>query len=70
MEGTDYFDTYALVVRISTIKLLLALGSIHSLVIHQMDVKTAFLNSDPDEEVTNISNDICIIARIHQMHMA
>ncbi|GKD81291.1 zinc finger, CCHC-type containing protein, partial [Tanacetum coccineum] len=32
-------------------KLLLALTSIHNIVIHQMDVKTAFLNGDLDEEV-------------------
>nr|GEV86062.1 zinc finger, CCHC-type [Tanacetum cinerariifolium] len=50
-EGIDYFDTYAPVVRITTIRLLLALASIHNLVIHQMDVKTAFLNGDLDEKV-------------------
>ncbi|GJV09955.1 zinc finger, CCHC-type containing protein [Tanacetum coccineum] len=43
--------TYALVARITTIRLLLALAAIHNLVIHQMDVKTAFLNGDLDEEV-------------------
>nr|GEX52934.1 zinc finger, CCHC-type [Tanacetum cinerariifolium] len=50
-EGFDYFDTYALVVRITTIRLLLALDAIHNLVIHQMDVKTIFLNGGLDEEV-------------------
>ncbi|GKC90152.1 zinc finger, CCHC-type containing protein [Tanacetum coccineum] len=48
-EGIDYFDTYAPVSRITTIRLLLA--AIHSLVIHQMDVKTSFLNGDLEEEV-------------------
>nr|GFC85275.1 zinc finger, CCHC-type [Tanacetum cinerariifolium] len=42
-EGIDFFDTYAHVARISIIRLLLALAAIHDLVIHQMDVKTAFL---------------------------
>nr|GEU79105.1 zinc finger, CCHC-type [Tanacetum cinerariifolium] len=39
------------VARITTIRLLLALAPIHNLVIHQMDVKTAFLNGDLDKEV-------------------
>ncbi|GJV55694.1 zinc finger, CCHC-type containing protein [Tanacetum coccineum] len=47
----DYFDTYAPMARISTIRLLIAMVSIHSLIIHQMDVKTAFLNGELDEEV-------------------
>nr|KAJ0226697.1 hypothetical protein LSAT_V11C100011720 [Lactuca sativa] len=50
-EGIDFFDTYAPVARISIIRLLLALAAIHNLVIHQMDVKTAFLNGDLDEEI-------------------
>ncbi|GKA89968.1 zinc finger, CCHC-type containing protein [Tanacetum coccineum] len=40
----DYFDIYAPVARISIIRLLIAMASIHSLIIHQMDVKTTFLN--------------------------
>ncbi|GJU75513.1 zinc finger, CCHC-type containing protein [Tanacetum coccineum] len=50
-EGIDYFDTYAPVARITTIRLLLALAAIHKLVIHQMDVKTTFLNGDLDKEM-------------------
>ncbi|GJV42668.1 zinc finger, CCHC-type containing protein [Tanacetum coccineum] len=50
-EGIDFFDTYAPIARISTIRLLLALTAIHDLVIHQMDVKTAFLNGDLDVEI-------------------
>nr|GEW24322.1 zinc finger, CCHC-type [Tanacetum cinerariifolium] len=50
-EWIYYFDTYAPVARITTIRLLLALAAIHNLVIHQMDVKTTFLNGDLDEEV-------------------
>ncbi|GJU13053.1 zinc finger, CCHC-type containing protein [Tanacetum coccineum] len=49
--GIDYFDTYAPVARISTIRLLIVMASIHNLIIHQMDVKTAFLNGELDKEV-------------------
>ena len=49
--GIDYFDTYAPVARISTIRLLIALAAINNLVVHQMDVKTTFLNGEFDEEV-------------------
>nr|GEW79123.1 zinc finger, CCHC-type [Tanacetum cinerariifolium] len=50
-ERIDYFDTYALVACITIIRLLLALQAIHNLMIHQMDVKTRFLNGDLDEKV-------------------
>jgi hypothetical protein len=50
-KGINYFDTYALVVRISSIRTLISLASINNLEIHQMDVKTAFLNGYLDEEV-------------------
>ncbi|RVW59251.1 Retrovirus-related Pol polyprotein from transposon TNT 1-94 [Vitis vinifera] len=50
-EGIDYFDTYAPVARTTSIRILFALASIHNLFVHQMDVKTAFLNEDLNEEV-------------------
>lgn len=50
-RGIDYFDTYAPVARTTIIRLLVALASIYNMVIHQMDVKTAFLYGDLEEEV-------------------
>ncbi|GJS53216.1 zinc finger, CCHC-type containing protein [Tanacetum coccineum] len=50
-SGIYYFDTYALVTHISTIRLLIAMTSIHNMIIHQMDVKTTFLNDELDEEI-------------------
>ena len=50
-EWIDYFDTYAPVARITSIRVLLALISIYKLIAHQMDVKATFLNGDLDEEV-------------------
>jgi hypothetical protein len=50
-EGIDYFDTYAPVAIITSIRVLMALASIFDLYVHQMDIKTAFLYGDLDEEV-------------------
>ncbi|GJX33743.1 zinc finger, CCHC-type containing protein [Tanacetum coccineum] len=50
-SGIDYFDSYTPVAHISNIRLLIAMTLIHSLIIHQMDVKTAFLNEELEEEV-------------------
>ena len=50
-EGIDYFDTYSPVTRLTIIRILIAMASIHKLIVHQMNVKTAFLNGDLDEEI-------------------
>ncbi|KAK4381706.1 Retrovirus-related Pol polyprotein from transposon TNT 1-94 [Sesamum angolense] len=50
-KGIDYFDTYSPVTKIATIRALIALSAINDLMIHQMDVKTAFLNGDLEEEI-------------------
>jgi hypothetical protein len=50
-EGEDYFDTYSPVARMITIRLLVTLDACHDLLIHQMDVKTAFLNGKLDEDI-------------------
>ena len=50
-EGLNYFDTYSRVTGITSIRMLIALAAVHDLKIHQMDVKTAFLNRELDEEI-------------------
>jgi len=49
--GLDYFDTYSPVTRITSIRLVLAIAAIRNLEVHQMDVKTAFLNGNLEEEI-------------------
>ena len=56
----NYFDTFARVTRIASIRVLLTLGSIHRLVIHQMDVKTAFLNDELEEEIYMTQPEGCV----------
>jgi hypothetical protein len=50
-EGEDYFDTYSPVARLTTIRLLIALAASYGLHIHQMDVRTTFLNGELEEEI-------------------
>ncbi|KAH9736084.1 hypothetical protein KPL71_017967 [Citrus sinensis] len=50
-NGIDYFDTYAPVTRLTSIRVLFAIASLNNLYVHQMDVKTTFLNGDLDEEI-------------------
>ena len=37
--------------RLTTIRVLLSLAASHGLLVHQMDVKTAFLNGELEEEI-------------------
>ena len=50
-EGEDFFDTYSPVARLTTIRTLIAMAASYGLIIHQMDVKTAFLNGELEEEI-------------------
>jgi len=50
-EEQDFFDTYSLMMRITSIRVLIAITALHNLKIHRMEVKIAFLNGDLEEEV-------------------
>eukprot|EP00253_Pinus_taeda_P002823 PITA_02823 len=51
VEGIDYDESFAPVSRYSSIRSILALSTQMGWKIHQMDVKTAFLNGKIEEEV-------------------
>ena len=51
IEGINFFDTYSPFARMTTIRVLAALASIYDLIIHQMDVKMAFLHGTLEEEI-------------------
>ncbi|RDY13570.1 hypothetical protein CR513_01484, partial [Mucuna pruriens] len=49
--GLDYGDTFSLIAKITTIRLLLAMATIRHWPLHQLDIKNAFLHGDLDEEI-------------------
>nr|GFD15168.1 copia protein [Tanacetum cinerariifolium] len=50
-EGIDYNEVFAPVARIEAIRLFLAFASYMGFMVYQMDVKSAFLNREIQEEV-------------------
>lgn len=65
-KGFDYNETYAPVAKLITFRVLLALANQKKFHIHQMDVKTTFLNGKLNEDVYMLQpecfetgNDVC-----------
>jgi hypothetical protein len=51
VEGIDYEETFAPVARYTSIRTIIALTASMGFKLHQMDVKTTFLNGEIEEEV-------------------
>lgn len=49
--GLDYADTYSPVAKLSSIRFLIGMAVEENLILNQMDVSTAFLNGDIEEEI-------------------
>nr|GEW51196.1 retrovirus-related Pol polyprotein from transposon TNT 1-94 [Tanacetum cinerariifolium] len=50
-EGIDFEESFALVSRLEAIRIFLTYAAHMNMVVYQMDVKTAFLNGNLQEEV-------------------
>ena len=69
IEGLDYDETFAPVARMEAIRMFLAFACYQNFKVYQMDVKSAFLNGDLEEEVymeqpecfslTNKEDNVC-----------
>jgi hypothetical protein len=51
VEGLDFDETYALVARLESIRILLTYATYHGFKLYQMDMKSAFLNGPIKEDV-------------------
>ena len=51
VEGHDYFDTFAPTPKMATIRSIMQISAHNDLLIHQMDVKTAYLNAPIDCQI-------------------
>jgi len=49
--GVDYSETFSLVAKVPSIRLFISLAATYDWVLHQLDVKNAFLHGDLHEEV-------------------
>jgi folate-dependent tRNA-U54 methylase TrmFO/GidA len=51
VEDLDFYETFAPVTRLESIRILFAYATHHGFKLYQMDVKSAFLNGPVKEEV-------------------
>jgi hypothetical protein len=70
VEGIDYNEAFALVAKMNSIRLVLALVASHKWEVHQMDVKFTFLHGDLQEEIYMeqppgyVQNDCSLVCRL------
>ena len=50
-EGIDYEETFTPITKWNTIRVVLALGAQNGWKVHQIDVKSSFLNGDLEEDL-------------------
>ena len=66
-EGIDYEETFSLVAMLKSIRILLSIVAHYDYEIWQMDIKTAFLNGNLEEEI-NMTQSKGLILK-NQEHM-
>jgi hypothetical protein len=75
VEGIDYNEMFSPIAKMNSIHLVLALVASHKWEIHQMDVKSAFLHGDLQEEIymeqppSYVQNDSNLVFTLRNLSM-
>ena len=64
VQGVDYGETFSPVVRYESIRILFAIAAQFKLTVHEMDVTTAFLNGDLQEEMVLMLQTIWFVVSV------
>ena len=67
--GLDYTETYAPVTSTTSIRTILALAANNNMLIHQMDIDTAFLNADLEEDIFMKAPDGIVLPEGKCLHL-
>lgn len=51
VQGVDYFDTFSPALRLASLRYLISIAVLKNFIIYHLDVQTAFLNGDLEEEI-------------------
>ena len=51
VSGINYYETFSPTARLTSIRVLMQIAVQHDLLLHQMDVKTTYLNANIDYEI-------------------
>lgn len=70
IEGIHYSETFSPVIRYSSFRLLLAFAVENQMTLTQLDIKTAFLNAELDEEIYLIPKDVNTNGKVCRLNKA
>ena len=62
IKGVEYTETYAPVLKFQSLRVLMAIANQMRMEVHQMDVKTAFLNGTLEEDIYMIQPEGQVVA--------
>ena len=73
IQGNDYFETFAPTAKMSSVRMMMQVAAELDLIVHQLDVKTAYLNANLDCEIFmnqpkgyEVNSDVKMVCRLNK----